>query len=169
MPPPERLRPARVRSLQPNRGIRGTNRVSHALGAESMKTYRIVVPLSTHFRVATCAEVNCPNYLYGWKTTCDLNTDLGQAQIDWIKTSSGRRFTSYREESGLVVFTFEAGQDCFEQHQLRLDKPEIYAVSDGDWRGNPRGTDVFKHANADDWVDDFANHQQKIADRIYRG
>lgn len=145
-----------------------TNRVQTALPPRAMKTYQVVAPQETHFRPATCAEVECPHHLYGWRTIVDSATELGQRQIQYIKNESGRRFTSFHVESGLVTFTFEAGQECFVQHRIRLDNEALYFVRGGDWRGNPLG-ETKQHANADDWVDDFANHQQVIADRIKRG
>ena len=37
-----------------------------------------------------------------------------------------------------MVFTFEAGQQCFTQHHVP-DRPQFFVVRDGDWRGNPTG------------------------------
>lgn len=146
-----------------------TRRVDAALGAGAMKTYQVLAPPATHFRAATCAEVDCPHHLYGWRTVVDPGTDLGAAQVEFIKTESGRRFQSYWDEAGLVTFTFEAGQECFTRHRLRRDVDALYLVRDGDWRGNPLGTSPRRHANADDWVDDFATHQQKLSERLERG
>lgn len=169
--PRKPLRTPRHRPVQPDQYIIGQNRLQPALGADAMKTYQIVSPISSHWRPATCAEVECPNHLYGWKTVVDLSTELGQAQAHFIKTDTSRKHTSYRTEDdgSLVVFLFEAGQTCFEQHQLRLEVDPLYYVKQGDWRGNPRGIAPRKHSNASNWVDDFATHQQTLADRLKRG
>lgn len=144
-------------------------RVEPALPVQAVQTYAIVAPEATHFRPATCAEVDCPNHLGGWATIIDEADDLGQQQAYYIRNQSGRRYTEDRNQApGLTVFLFEAGQDCFARHQLRLDRPEIFLVRDGDHRGNPTGNGR-KHANADDWVDDFANNQQQLADEINKG
>lgn len=146
-----------------------TNRVVAQSRPENMKTYQIRAPKKTHFRVATCEEIECPNFLYGWKTIVDPSTDIGRAQRQYIKNDTTRKATSYRREDSLVEFTFEAGQTCFQTHYLRLDNEALYLVKGGDWRGNPRGEALKQHANADDWVDDFANNQLKLIEIAQRG
>lgn len=150
---------------------RPLNRMEPKLPADAMKTYGILAPVSTHFRPATCAEIDCPNYLNGWTTTVDERTELGQKQAHYITKQSGRRFTVHHFASGLTEFTFEAGQKCFKagDHQTRLERSEIFVVRDGDHRGNPRGTQTRKHASAADWQEDFAEHQQTLADRLNEG
>lgn len=144
-------------------------RLQPQLPAGSMKTYQIIAPRSTHFRAATCAEAECPNHMNGWKTPIDETTELGSQQAFYIRNNSGRQFYEDRNIApGVTVFTFPAGQQCFSQHQLRLDKPEIFVVKGGDWRGNPTG-DKKQHVNADDWVEDFAEHQDKLAERMKEG
>lgn len=153
-------------------------RVPPALPAAAMKTYSITAPHSTHFRPATCTEVNCPQQLLGWETVIDEATDLGAAQAGYIRRECAadgaapaavgvRRYTETRSPEGLTVFTFPAGQRCFAQHQTRLDKPEIYTVRGGDWRQYMG--DLHRYQRADQWVDDFACHQQTLADRLARG
>lgn len=141
-----------------------------ALPASAMKTYGIVAPKSTHFRPATCEEVDCSAYLNGWKTVIDESTELGQSQAHYIRTESGRRFHRDPVNSdGPVTYLFEAGQRCFAQHELRLDRPEVYVVRDGDWRGNPRGTNPLIHKDPQAWIDDFGEHQERLADQLERG
>jgi hypothetical protein len=64
---------------------------------------------------------------------------------------------------GETYLVFEAGQECFQSgyHRTRLDREEFFIVRHGDWRQTFSAT---KHANAADWQDDFANHQDKLAD-----
>jgi hypothetical protein len=152
-------------------GFRRTlNRLAPPLPAGSMKTYQISAPRATHWRPATCAEVDCAAHVHGWRTVVDESTELGQRQAHHVRKVAGRAYTEHRDEAGLTVFTFEAGQRCFaaDSHRLPVGRPEIYVVRGGDWRGNPRG-DVRKHARPADWVDDFAEHQQQLADRLAQG
>lgn len=137
--------------------------------ASAYKTYRIVSPIATHYRPATCAEVGCEPYQRGWVTTIDEGTELGQRQAHFIRANRGG-FTETRTEGGLTEFRFEAGQRCFasDSHRVSLDRPELYLVQGGDWRGNPTGY-RRQHANAADWVDDFGEHQQRLADLRERG
>ena len=50
--------------------IQGADGALHAeplLPSGSMKTYQMAQPLKTHWRPASCEEVDCPNYLSGWR------------------------------------------------------------------------------------------------------
>lgn len=144
------------------------HRLTPALPPQAMKTYALAAPLQTHFRPATCAEVDCPNYLHGWRTVVDETSELGREQAAYIRTQAGRRFEATRE-GGLTTFTFEAGQECFATHQQPLEREPIYLVKEGDWRGNPRGTSPRVHTRPEFWVEDFGTHQQHLADRIKEG
>jgi hypothetical protein len=134
---------------------------------EAYKTYSMVSPLSSHFRPATCAEVDCPHYLNGWRVRLEnLTPDLQHAA-----RKSGRKYVEQPVAAGETYLVFEAGQPCFKasEHRARIDRPPLYVVRDGDHRGNPRGTKARLFQRADQWVDDFATHQQSIADEIQKG
>jgi hypothetical protein len=133
-------------------------------------------------------EVNCERLANGWLSAIDEGTSLGQAQAYYIRHESGRRFSEYRavpkvvkDDSGLeymeyeklasgpmTIFVFAPGQRCFEQHRVSLDRPAHFLVRDGYPGVNPRGTPPRVH-NAEDWVDDFANHQQSLYDKHQEG
>lgn len=137
------------------------------MDATAYKTYEMRSPLSTHFRPATCAEVNCPHYLHGWRVHLEaLTPDLVDAA-----RKSGRRYREEHIAEGQTYLVFEPGQPCFKttQHRARIDLPPLYIVRDGDFRGNPRGTRARLHQRPQDWVEDFAEHQQAIADEIEKG
>ncbi len=145
-------------------------RLDPAMPVSAYKTYQVTAPLSTHFRRATCAEVDCPHYVHGWQTTIDERTELGQEQAHYIRNGARRQYTEDRNQApGLTVFTFEAGQTCFagDQHHVPLDRPALYVVRDGDWRGNPTGN--IARRRPDEWVDDFAAHQDKLATELEKG
>lgn len=145
-------------------------RIPPAMPVDAYKTYSIRSPISTHYRPASCAEVNCPAHERGWMTTVDTTTELGRNQADYIRTTAGRHYTETRTEGDLIAFHFPAGQRCFaaDSHRVSLQRPEFYLVRGGDWRGNPQG-DTRKHARAADWVEDFGEHQQNLADRLAQG
>lgn len=148
-------------------------------GPEAYKTYSMQAPLETHWRVATCTEVACPGEEFGWTTLCLEADDLGQRQAHYIRTLSGRQFTENRREDGMTEFNFPPGQRCFSTvirggrtvagHSMRIDRPELFIVRDGDFRGNPFDTTPIVHTRPEDWVDDFANHQIKLAEAAQRG
>ncbi|MET7441188.1 hypothetical protein ACFYQQ_01245 [Streptomyces sp. NPDC005496] len=137
------------------------------MGPAAYKTYAVVAPLSSHFRKGTCAEVGCGHYRDGWRVRVEaLTSDLLHA----AKTS-GRRFVEQQVAEGETWLLFEAGQPCFRaaEHRVRVDRPPLYVVRDGDHRGNPRGTKARVHHTPANWLDDFATHQQAIADEIKKG
>lgn len=141
------------------------NRIEPVLPAHAFRTFQISAPVATHFRAATCAEVDCPNWLNGWRVQAEsLTPDLLHA----AKTS-GRR---YREESlapGVTWLVYEAGQACFRasQHRTPIGRPELYLVRDGDWRqtfGQAR-----QHTRPEHWVEEMSENQQRLIDAKQRG
>lgn len=150
-------------------------RIPPLRGPAAYKTYSVVMPLATHWRQGTCEEAHCPDYVYGWKTVVDESSDLGQKQAHFIRHDPTRGHTEERDEAGLTVFLFGPGQSCFTNpptgagHRVPLQRDARFLVRGGDWRGNPRGQAPRLHVRAEDWVDDFATHQQMLADQIRKG
>jgi hypothetical protein len=141
------------------------NRITPNGPVQAYKTYAVTSPLGSHFREATCAEVDCDASGYGWVTVIDVATDLGRQQAGYIRNHSGRSFT-VTEVGTLVTFTFPAGQKCFQTHRVALDREPICSVRGGDWRAVTSPARVLR---TDDWIDDFANHQDRLKTRIERG
>lgn len=139
------------------------NRPAPALAPEFFKTYDVRRPRSTHFRKATCAEVDCPNRERGWRTTCDVSTVLGQQQANYIRMKSGRHFTT-KAAGDMVSFTFPPGQECFSQHTRPLDREPFFRVIQGDWREYGRGQRLDVRA----WLDNFGEHQERLAEQVRR-
>lgn len=151
-------------------------RIQPQMGPAAYKTYSIVAPLSSHHRPATCAETDCPDYLNGWGVRVEgllpemlhaAKTARFQVNGRWVPY----RYVEVPVAEGETWLHFEAGQPCFRagEHRLRVDKPELYVVRDGDHRGNPRGTKARMHQRPELWVEDFGEHQQNIADEIAKG
>lgn len=138
-----------------------TNRPEPMLPASARRTFSILMPAETHWRKATCKEVDCPRYLEGWRVRVELLDDRQKAQI----RRGGWRFRELAVGPGETWWVFEAGQRCFtaDQHRVQLGKPELFIVRDGDHRGNPRGTPVLKHKRPESWVDQFSEHQDQLA------
>lgn len=153
-------------------------RIPPALPAGAFKTYQIASPLRTHWRRATCAEVECDAYLHGWTSLIDESTELGQRIAHYIRGSEcGRRFTEERQPHGLTAFHFEAGQQGFAsqaaaedhaRHVIRLDREPRYIERGGDWRANPSGF-RREHTRPELWVESFAENQGRLAALAERG
>jgi hypothetical protein len=134
-------------------------RLDPQMPAAAYKTYSLISP----GRPATCEEVDCEQFRSGWRIRVEeLSPELLRSA-----RNSGRRFQELRVADGETWLVFDAGQSCFARHSLPWEGRERFIERGGDWRGNPRG-DRYEH-NADTWVDSFANHQQKLADRLEQG
>jgi hypothetical protein len=129
------------------------------------QTYSIHAPLSTHWRSISCAELGCANYLNGWTVRVE---HLTPAQLHTCRTS-GRRYTELAVREGENYLVYEAGQPCFEAsaHVVRVERPELYVIRDGDTRANPTGRRAV--VDGATWNDDFGEHQERIADLMKEG
>lgn len=147
------------------------NRLVPAMGAEAYKTYAMSMPLATHWRPATCDEIDCAAWTNGWVSTFDLGTDLGQQQYAYCKADGSRSFTEQRASLTLVKLVYAPGNRCFQaaDHRAPLGRPPRFLVAEGDWRGNPRGIPARVHTRALDWVEDFSEHQDRLATAIQEG
>lgn len=144
--------------------MRPINRIDPLHPVQAYQTYSITQPADVLVKTA-CEQAGCAAWLSGWDTVLDETTALGKQQAAYIRSQSGRTFKELRTDADLTVFRFEAHQRCFREHQTR---PELYAVRDGDWRGNPTGR-TRQHQRPADWVEDFGEHQQRIADQQQKG
>ncbi len=146
-------------------------RIAPNMGPEAYKTYGMSMPLSSHWRAATCEEVSCDAWIHGWVSTFDLSTDLGQRQFEFCKNDRERGFSMQRPGLSLVKFVYPPGNRCFRssEHRLPLDRPARLYVAEGDFRGNPRRIPARVHTRAEHWVEDFSEHQDRLATAIQRG
>lgn len=142
-----------------------------AAGPELFKTFAITRPTKTHWRPATCAEVDCDAHARGFRIRCDLRTQLGVDQARYIRDKAGRSYTHVFTEDGKVItFTFAAGQKCFVDHRVPIGREALFVVRNGDHRGAGRRRPerrVFDRP--DQWVDTFAEHQDQLATAAQRG
>lgn len=82
----------------------------------------IVRPRPTHWRAATCEEVGCKHYREGWISVVPSDS----MQAEYIRRQSGRRFQEDNAGDGLMRFTFEAGQKCFQQHEAPIEREPLF-------------------------------------------
>lgn len=149
---------------------------------QAYKTYRIMQPLSTHFRMATCAEVQCEAYKNGWTYK---KSDLEAQNLLYVVTHAGKRYREVvlppgewvegkfiRDPNGVAetYLAFEPGQSCFQEstHRKSLERPEFYYAGRGDYRSfSTRRAQQF--VRPEDWRDSFAEHLDVIHTAIERG
>lgn len=130
------------------------------------KTHAVRSPIATHYRKATCAEVNCTAHRDGWA----FHKETLSPEFLYVATKSGRKFREVHIAPGQTYLVYEPGQTCFEfrSHVLPLDRPELYYVGRGDSRVfNPNK--ARQHVNAVDFMDDFASHLDRMHRHITRG
>lgn len=123
----------------------------------SHRTYQIVAPRSTHFRPATCEEVDCAAWRNGWKTLVPDDSP----QAEYIRSGgSGRRYvesTGHADLAGGVAeFMFEAGQKCFaaDKHVVPLEREPLFNVRENDL--------TRRHTRPELWAEDMDEHLSKI-------
>lgn len=123
-----------------------------------MQKFRILQPPATHYRDATCQEVECSNYQVGWVTVLDQGNPA-HADLFRLVSGSGRSFLRMRSEEaaqqtgktlpgGLTAFVFAAGQQCFERHQLPVGRDPIFVHErNGSRRVHQSGLNFNEHFN----------------------
>lgn len=131
------------------------------------QTFRIKQPLRTHFRRATCVEVDCERYRHGFKIHTDPRTQVGQRQAFLIR-ESGTRHTAVKMPDGMVDYLFAPGTMCFERHYRSLFREPLTAITRGDWR-TPRDRRQPRIMPAGEWLSRFEEHQGAIAAMVARG
>lgn len=150
------------------------NRIKPALSVDQMTTYVINAPLSTHFEPSSCEEIGCPNFLKGWAVGIIAGEE--GAAMDYACSHSGKEFQRLTVEEAraafpdhqftgcLFVYIFSSGQPCFDgdagRHLQRIGRPEVFLKVGGDWRGF---TSRPAEMRMNDWLDDFEEHQDKLA------
>jgi hypothetical protein len=127
-------------------------------------------PFRTHWRQATCEEVDCPDFLNGFIVTIDTSTNLGQKQHNFLTHDKTRNYSMQRPSVTIFKFCYAPGNKCmrYYEHRTLIGRQPLFLVAEGDFRGNPRNIPVRVH-KPEDWVDDFAEHQDKLATTIQRG
>lgn len=132
------------------------------LPAQAYETFSIIRPRGQAFwRSATCDEVNCERKANGWRTVLDLNTLAGRRQATWIVDKSGRH-GSIERAGDVITMTFAAGQDCFEQHKVAIEREPLYVVRDGTATRPLAGGRTYRHATGALWVENMQEDLDKV-------
>lgn len=139
------------------------------------QTYAIRSPQGTHYRPATCEEVNCSAWRDGWWLRGDLLPDVLKATV----VNSGKRYERLVITSAEVnevypeageYWVFEAGQACFRsgQHTVRLERPAFYFVGKHPVQQQLQIARATPMAEVD-FVDHMGTHLDQLRTRIERG
>lgn len=143
------------------------------LEPQHVRSWSVRAPLSTHWKPATCAEFECDEYMYGFSITLLRDHEKFEAQYHYITHDRSRRYSMQQPDANRVVFVYGPGNAgmglAHAQHKVPIGRPPLLLVADGDWRGNPRGTPARRHVRVEDWIDDSANHLDKIRTAYQKG
>jgi hypothetical protein len=147
------------------------SRIEPLAGAQAYKTYSVRAPLATHWRKATCEEYECDDFIYGFVTTIDANTELGRKQHYFLTHDKTRKASAQNIGDGLWKFVYSPGNKCmkFYEHRVPIGRPPLLLVTGGDWRGNPMHVPTIKHRSIENWVEDCATHQDRLSTAHKRG
>lgn len=146
------------------------SRATPQLPPGAMQTFEVDAPLETHWRRATCEEVECAAYTQGWSSDVPPDSD-GEIRIKQIYDNEIRRgkVTTTKTPEGFIRYHFPAGTECFRRiwHRLPLEREATFTLRSGDYRGTDGIIRTFK--DGPEWVDAFATHQDNIAQLVDRG
>jgi hypothetical protein len=114
---------AMARRLRPN--INGLRKAPINL----MQKFRIARPKKTHWRNATCSEVNCKPYQKGFRTIVGKDTQQAAYIRGHLKIGGftcGRPYQEQITADGMAIFTFPAGTECFDSHPVQVGRGDIF-------------------------------------------
>lgn len=132
------------------------------------QTYSLQRPLAggQYWRTITCEQAGCSRWRNGWVTVLNTDAVADAKTANWIRLHSGRRATA-TQAGPMVTFRFDAGQTCFERHQVAIEREPLYVVRGG--RPGALGPLVRKHARGEDWRDDMGELLDKVNEERRRG
>ena len=133
------------------------------------KRYAASAPMRTHWRQATCAEVECDGYLNGFVTFVDVSLELGRKQHYFLTHDRERTYTINQTGQYTFEFIYPPGNPCFQRgsHRTGIGRPPFLLVHNGDWRASSR--EPYRHTRVEDFVDDMNNNSDWLLTLARRG
>ena len=111
--------------------------------------YQVTWPKNTHFRRATCQEVDCDQFLKGWVT---IKIQIDSTEDCYIRNDKTRKSVGVRMEDNTMSYFFEAGQPCFRSHRATSKKPPLLTVNQP---GRESARLIRANMDFDEWTDRF--------------
>ena len=99
-----------------------------------------------HFINASCKIVDCPQFLNGWVT----RVIIGSPQEQYVKRDKSRKWTAVKVDDATMEYYYEAGQNCFGTHRMKLEKAPYFNIN-GLAGKDPRSLTI----DFDEWTDRF--------------
>jgi len=130
--------------------------------SHQMRTFQLDQPLATHYRRATCEEVSCAAQAGGWRMAFDLTVPEKREAARFIRDHGGRSYTyELLDEGRKIIFTFAAGQRCFETHRVPLERDPFMIVRSGDIRGPGDGWRM-QHTSPGSFLDHWSSDLDQL-------
>ena len=128
----------------------------HTLNRTASTTFR-ARHVRGSVRQLTCDQANCSNRQLGWMVI--LPVPSKQMAVNFIRAGkTGKRFTEKIEDSGMVTFLFDAGQDCFEKH---MHRDPVFNIGRKDTGGG-----LLLYPDGDAFIEDSDRHLRKLKEAI---
>lgn len=128
-------------------------------GGLAVVRHIFAAPTRTHWRRATCEEVDCVAWREGWVVDIDTNQDPGAGQALFLRSRRDRwRFTEEPLPGNRTRFRFPAGQTCLKAagHRIRnRDVPGVFAIAADGQR--PRVV------SPEQWTNEFGETLDRLA------
>lgn len=121
---------------------------------------------------ATCAEVGCEQHRDGWVTV----VPPGSPDEGVLRAACEGRVDGHRRQwaevaptpSGFLAYSFPPGQPCLRASLHRVPVAVQLYHRTGDWRNAGSTSGLVTHPDAQSWVDEFGEHQQRVAQQRQR-
>ena len=117
--------------------------------------YQITWPKDTHFRTATCEEVDCAQYINGWIT----RVIIGSPQDRYIRKDQSRKQAAVKTSAGEIDYYYEPGQQCFRAHTTKIERAPFFTVNAPGRKVNQPGRESGRlrrrNMDFDRWADEF--------------
>lgn len=139
------------------------NRLGPRMPPQYYKNYRISTPLETHYRRATCQEIDCEAFRDGWT----MHKEKLTPQMLFAIKQSRRKYREINMAPGETYLVFEPGQVCFKapQHRVSLERPEFYFAGRGLYTIFNERT-ATRHTKPEFWIEDMQEHLDTIRKAI---
>lgn len=142
------------------------NGVMRIVPAAPVQGFRSFGMRATRRVRATCEEFECDGWAKGWITA----VPPGSPDEGVLRAACDGRVDGFRRAwrvvevtpNGFHAYNFDAGQPCLRASTHTVPWGFAFHHRDGDWRGNPTGL-VVPHPSGQSWVDEFGQHQERIA------
>lgn len=149
----------------------GPNRIEPRGPVSMYRTYQLSQPVGTHWRRATCREVECEQFTKGWTTILDLKVQQQAAASYYIEHDRSRTHLRTVLRDGRVSYWFEPGQEFFSSddhaHLVPLERDPFAIIRDGDYRGNDTGR--VERVPLSEWAERFGENQLNLKEAQDRG